>query len=140
MDEQQQQRINEAAQQFTNALVESYRAVSGRAVSAQEPGVQLTQDFFNRVVNNLCSQAENTRQIGQELAGQQQRQWGGCSNTCPVVNERLHGLREFHVLFQPGECRGCQEKLRSREFRKHHLREPSGHRGTVHHRTSYRGL
>ena len=76
MDEQQQQRINEAAQQFTNALVESYRAVSGRAVSAQEPGVQLTQDFFNRVVNNLCSQAENTRQIGQELAGQQQRQWG----------------------------------------------------------------
>ena len=55
MDEQQQQRINEAAQQFTNALVESYRAVSGRAVSAQEPGAHLTQDFFNRVVNNLRS-------------------------------------------------------------------------------------
>ena len=75
MDEQQQQRINEAAQQFTNALVESYRAVSGRAVSAQEPGAHLTQDFFNRVVDNLRTQAENTRQMGQELGSQQQRQW-----------------------------------------------------------------
>jgi ABC-type transporter Mla subunit MlaD len=75
MDEQQQQRINEAAQQFTDALVESYRAVSDRTVSAQESGVQLTQDFFNRVADNLRTQAENTRQIGQELVGQQQRQW-----------------------------------------------------------------
>jgi hypothetical protein len=75
VEEQQQQRINEAAQQFTKAFVESYRAVSGRAVSAQEPGVQLAQDFFNRVVNNLRTQAENTRQIGQELGGRQQRQW-----------------------------------------------------------------
>jgi hypothetical protein len=75
MDEQQQQRINEAAQQFTDALIGSYKAVSDRAVSAQEPGAQLTQDFFNRVVDNLRTQAENTRQMGQELAGQQQRQW-----------------------------------------------------------------
>ena len=44
-------------------------------MSAQEPGVQLTQDFFHRVVNNLRTQAENTRQIGQALGGRQQRQW-----------------------------------------------------------------
>ena len=75
MDEQQQQRINEAAQQFTDALVESYKAVSDRAVSAQQPGIQLTQDFFNRVVDNLRTQAEDTREVGQELVGQQQRQW-----------------------------------------------------------------
>lgn len=75
MDEQQQQRINEAAQQFTDALVESYKVVSDRAVSAQQPGIQLTQDFFNRVVDNLSNQAEDTWEVGQELVDQQQRQW-----------------------------------------------------------------
>jgi uncharacterized protein YdiU (UPF0061 family) len=73
MDERQQQRINEAAQQFSDALAQSYRAVSDRAVSVQEPGARLTQDFFNRVVDNLRTQAEDTRQMTQQLADQQQR-------------------------------------------------------------------
>jgi hypothetical protein len=73
MDEQQQQRINEAADQFTSALVESFRAVSERGVGAQEQGVQLTQDFCNRTINNLRAQAAETREMGQQLADQQQR-------------------------------------------------------------------
>ena len=73
MDEQQQRRVNEAAEQFTSALVESFRAVSGRGERAQEQSAQLTQDFFNRVVENLRTQAEDTRQMGQQLADQQQR-------------------------------------------------------------------
>jgi uncharacterized protein YdiU (UPF0061 family) len=73
MDEQRQQRVNEAAQQFADALVESFRAVSDRTVSAQEQGAQLTQDFFNRVIDNLRAQAEDTRQMTQQLADQQQR-------------------------------------------------------------------
>ncbi len=73
MAERQQQRINEAAQQFSDALAQSYRAVSDRAVSAQEPGARLTQDFFNRVIDNLRTQAEDTRQMTQQLADQQQR-------------------------------------------------------------------
>jgi ABC-type transporter Mla subunit MlaD len=73
MDERQQQRINEAAQQFTGALVQSYRATADRAVSAQEPGAQLTQEFFNRVIENLRTQAEDQRQMTQRLADQQQR-------------------------------------------------------------------
>jgi uncharacterized protein YdiU (UPF0061 family) len=73
MDEKQQQRINEAAQQFADALVQSFRAVSDRSVSAQEQGAQLTQDFFNRVIENLRAQAEDTRQMTQQLADQQQR-------------------------------------------------------------------
>jgi len=47
--EKQQQRLNQAAEQFTDALVEQLRTVSNRAVGAQEQGVQLTQNFFNRV-------------------------------------------------------------------------------------------
>ncbi len=73
MDEQQQQRINEAADQFTNALVESFRTVAGRGVQAQEQGARLTEDFFNRVIINLRSQAEDTQQMTQQLADQQQR-------------------------------------------------------------------
>jgi hypothetical protein len=70
MDEQQQQRINQAAQQFTDAFVQAQRAAADRGVSAQEMNAQLTQDFFNRVIENLRTQAEDTRQMGQQLASE----------------------------------------------------------------------
>jgi ABC-type transporter Mla subunit MlaD len=73
MDEQQQRRVNEAAEQFTSALVDSFRAVSGRGERAQEQSAQLTQDFFNRVVENLRTQAEDTQQMTHQLADQHQR-------------------------------------------------------------------
>ncbi len=68
MAEEQQQRINQAAEQFANAVRDSYQAVADRTVSAQELNAQLTQDFFNRVIDNLRSQAGDTRQMGQQLA------------------------------------------------------------------------
>ena len=43
MDTQQARRIEEAAQKFAEAIMESYRAVSDRAVSAQEPNAQSGQ-------------------------------------------------------------------------------------------------
>ncbi len=73
MDQQQQQQLNEAAQQFTDAYVQAQRAAADRGVSAQEMNAQLTQDFFNRVIDNLRTQAEDTRQMGQQLVDQQQR-------------------------------------------------------------------
>ncbi len=73
MDEQQQRQVNEAAEQFANVLRDYYQAVADRTVSAQELNAQLTQDFFNRVIENLRTQAEDTRQMGQQLADQQQR-------------------------------------------------------------------
>ncbi len=73
MDQQQQQQLNEAAQQFTDAFVQAQRAAADRGVSAQEMNAQLTQDFFNRVIDNLRTQAEDTRQMGQQLVDQQQR-------------------------------------------------------------------
>jgi hypothetical protein len=59
MDDQQQQGINKAAQQFTNALVAAYGATSGHTVAAQELGAQLTEYFFNSVVNNLRTQVKS---------------------------------------------------------------------------------
>src|ERR671933_763929 len=73
MDEQEQQRLNQAAQEFSDAFIQAQRAAANRGVSAQEMNAQLTQDFFNRVIENLRTQAEDTRQMGQQLADQQQR-------------------------------------------------------------------
>jgi len=73
-DQQSQQRVNEAAEQFTDALVESYKAVADSGVSAQERNTQVTEVFFNQTINNLHAQAEQNRQASQQLADQQQRQ------------------------------------------------------------------
>jgi hypothetical protein len=72
-DQQSQQRINEAAEQFTDALVNSYKAVADSGVSAQERSTQLTEVFFNQTINNLRAQAEENRQVSGQLADQQQR-------------------------------------------------------------------
>lgn len=74
MDNQQEQRINEAAEKFANAVTESYRTVSERAVSTQELNAELTQNFFNGVIRNLRTQAESNREATRQLADQQQRQ------------------------------------------------------------------
>ena len=66
MDEQQQRQINEAAEQFASAIRDSYQAVADRTVSAQQLNAELTQDFFNRVINNLRNEAESNREFTQE--------------------------------------------------------------------------
>ena len=73
-DQQSQQRINQAADQFTDALVQSYKTVAERGVSAQEGSAQVTEVFFNQTINNVRAQAEENRQATQQLADQQQRQ------------------------------------------------------------------
>ena len=73
-DQQSQQKINQAADQFTGALVQSYKTVAERGVSAQEGSAQVTEVFFNQTINNLHAQAEENRQATQQLADQQQRQ------------------------------------------------------------------
>jgi hypothetical protein len=67
MDDRQRQRTNEAAQQFAEALTESYKAVSDRSVSAQQLNAKLTQDFFNAVIDNFRTHTESTRTTSQEL-------------------------------------------------------------------------
>ena len=74
MDQQQQNQINQAAEKFAEAVRDSYQAVADRAVSAQELNAELTQQFFNGVINNLQQQAESNRQTSQQLADETQRQ------------------------------------------------------------------
>ena len=73
MTEDQQQRINQAAEQLANAIRDSYQALAERGTSAQELNAGLPKEFFNRVIENLRTQAEDTQQMGQQLADRQQR-------------------------------------------------------------------
>jgi aromatic ring-opening dioxygenase LigB subunit len=72
-DTQQQRQLNEAAEEFANAVKESYQVLSERGVSAQELNAELTENFFNSVINNLRTQAQENRELTQQLADQQQR-------------------------------------------------------------------
>ncbi len=74
MDERQQKQVNEAAEKFAEAIKESYQALADRSVSAQEINAQLTQDFFNGVISNLRTQAENNRALAEDLVEQQKKQ------------------------------------------------------------------
>jgi hypothetical protein len=74
MDERQQRQVNEAAEKFAEAIKESYQALADRSVSAQELNAQLTQEFFNGVINNLRTQAESNRALAENLIEQQSKQ------------------------------------------------------------------
>jgi ABC-type transporter Mla subunit MlaD len=103
MDEQEQQRINEAAQEFSDALVQSSRAAADRGASIQEQNAQLTQEFFNRVIENLHTQAEDTRELGQQLADQQQRVTeAGRTLTQESVNAYMDFVNSMFTFGQQG--------------------------------------
>ena len=74
MDEQQMQRINEAAKEFSDALGDAYQALTNRTVSTQEQVAQLTQAFFEAVIEKLRAQAQGNQEMVQELVDQQQQQ------------------------------------------------------------------
>ena len=67
-------RIEEAAEQFTGAIVRSHEALARRGVYAQEQGTQLTELFVKGWITALRTQAEQNLYIAEKLADQQQRQ------------------------------------------------------------------
>jgi len=71
VDDQQQQRINRAAQEFTDALVAAYRTASDNTVVAQQVGARQIEYFFDAVIGNLSAQAGGTSQMARQLANQQ---------------------------------------------------------------------
>ncbi len=73
MDDSQQRQVKEA-EKFAAAIRESFEAVAERGVSAQQLNAELTQSFFNSVIDNLRAQTEANRALTRELAEQQERQ------------------------------------------------------------------
>ena len=81
-DELQEARgVNEAAQNFTDALIEftealmeSQRTVADLTLEAQQFGMRLGQNFYNGLIEEFSNQAESNRTLAQDLARQAQRQ------------------------------------------------------------------
>jgi ABC-type transporter Mla subunit MlaD len=116
MDEQQQRRVNEAAEQFADAVRASFQAVSERGASAQELNTELAQQFFNTVIGNLRTQAEDTRQMTQQLADQQQRTQEA---TRTIAQESVGAYMEFLnsiFSFAPGRVQGWDASKHPRDF------------------------
>ena len=102
-DQQSQQRINEAADQFTDALVQSYKTVAERGVSVQEGSAQVTEVFFNQTINSLRAQAEENRQASQQLVDQQQRQADAAQTLAQEsVGAYMHFMDSMFSYWQGG--------------------------------------
>src|ERR671921_184035 len=129
-DQQSQQRINEAAEQFTDALVQSYKTVAERGVSAQEGGAQVTEVFFNQAINNLRAQAEENRQVSEQLADQQQRQADAAQT---LTRESVGAYMEFMdsmFSYWQGGLQTAEQGARETEKAEGHVERegPEGHK------------
>lgn len=92
MDEQQAKKVNEAAEKFAEAVRESLQTVSNRSVEAQERSRQLTQNFFDSVVEQLQSQAESNRDASQEMMEHSRKQQEAFQQ---LSEESMNAYREF---------------------------------------------
>ena len=123
--------MNQAAEEFSNALKQSFQAVSERGQSAYEVNAQLTEQFFNRVVENLRTQTEANRQAGQALAEQAQR---GQEASRQLAQESLSAYTDFinsaFSVFQAGP-QAAKESVRegSEDAQRISSRETERHPG-----------
>ncbi len=113
MDEQQQQRVNAAAEEFANAIVESQRTMAERGVSVQEMNAQLTQQFFNSLIDNLQRMTEETRGASEELADQTQRaQQAAQALTQESAGAYMDFMNSLFSMSQGAVQRGAEETPR----------------------------
>jgi len=105
-EEQEQQRINHAAQEFANAIVESQRAVVERGISIQQLNTELTQQFFTQVIEHLQRMGEETRGVVQELAEQTQKSQEAAQalaqESAQVYMDFLNTMMTFGLVFRGG--------------------------------------
>ncbi len=102
MDNQQQQRMNRAAQELTDALLAAYRTTSNHTAVAQQLGAQQIEYFFNTVINNLRTQAEGTLHITQQLASQQQLAREATQELAQVTADNYMGFLDSVFSFYQG--------------------------------------
>jgi len=122
-DQQEQQRINEAAEQFTDALAHSYKTLAERGVEAVEQGAQVTEVLFNQTINNLHAQAEENRRATQQLAEQQQRQAEAVQS---IAQESVGAYLDLvdSMFYWPGGIQAAEEGTREAE-----KKTAKGHKG-----------
>ena len=117
MDDQQQQSINRAAQEFTEALVAAYRTTADSTAVAQELGAQQIEYFFNTVINNLRTQAEGTSQVTQQLADQQQLAREATRDLTQVSTDNYLDLLDSMFSFYQGGTSRTQRRAEETQRR-----------------------
>ena len=117
MDNQQQQRINRAAQEFTDALVAAYKTTSNSTVVAQQLGAQQIEYFFDTVINNLRTQAEGTLQMTQQLADQQELARETSRNLAQMSTDNYMDLLDSMFSFYQGGTSRTQRRAEEAQRR-----------------------
>ena len=85
--------LSEPAEKFADAIKESYQALADRSDAAQELNAQLTQEFFNGLINSLRTQAENKRALAEDLIEQQRKHQEEISQT--LSQEAVNAYMDF---------------------------------------------
>jgi chromosome segregation ATPase len=131
MDGQQQQRMNRAAQEFTDALLAAYRTTSENTALVQELGAQQLEYFFNTVINNLRTQAEGTLQLTQQLASQQQLAREATRDLTQASTDNYMDLLDSVFSFYQG---GTSRTRRRAEEAQRRVKEAEARAGEAHRR------
>jgi len=117
MDNQQQQRINRAAQRLTDALVAPYKTTSDSTVVAQQLGAQHIEYFFDTVINNLRTQAVGTLQVTQQLADQQQLARKSARDLAQMSTDNYMDLLDSMFSFYQGGTSRTQRRAEEAQRR-----------------------
>lgn len=91
MDERQQ-RINRAAEQLADTLVQAHLVLAEHGARGRELNAGSTEQFFNRVINYLQTQVQDTRRMTRTLDDQYQR---GQEASQALAGESLEAYMDF---------------------------------------------
>ena len=117
MDDQQRQRMNRAAQEFTDALVAAYRTASDNTAAAQQMGAQQIEYFFDAVVGNLRAQAGGASQMARQLAGQQRLAQQTTRDLARVSTDNYMDLLDSMFSFYQGGTSRTQRRAEEAQKR-----------------------
>ena len=110
MDDQQQQSLNTAAQEFTKALVAAYRTASDNTAVAQQLGAQQIEFFFDAVMGNLRAQAGGTSQMARQLASQQRLAQEATRDLAQLSTDNYMDLLDSMFAFYQGGASRTQRR------------------------------
>ena len=117
MDDQQQQMMNRAAQEFTDALVAAYRTASDNTAVAQQLGAQQLEYFFDAVMGNLRAQAGGASQMARQLAGQQRLARETTRDLARVSTDNYMDLLDSVFAFYQGGASRTQRRAEEAQRR-----------------------
>ncbi|PLS85068.1 MAG: hypothetical protein CYG60_14590 [Actinobacteria bacterium] len=111
MDQQQQQNVNRAAQEWTEAVRQSFRTLADQTVQLQETNLKLIQTFFQQSVEQLQSSPE-WQQRGEE----QQRVFEALAkDSANAYSDYLNSALSFYQQTMSQATQVAQSNLRTAE-------------------------